>query len=309
MEKEEEDIIEVEWEEKARREKDERVIQSVSTSSSFRGKAEEEEKKKKEEEEEEERNRVTVAGPRPPTFEDISRLGEEAFDERQKRALSEEYMRTDAANAPASDTDGEKKRRRAKRVLLDLMGAGENFDNLLAEYKRAGVVDETLVVVTSARLRTARAAGDSDIEELLTLVLMRLMRELAVQNSSPGMRLVDELLQDRFMNDDEATKYFIEKRLRIGEHLRGVDVIGVALSLSNAAAAAAAAEDGTEMVALEDFFASIDDLLNTAKGESDEYRNMHAGTLSRLVQIKTWTLDSLRTVGSTVVDDTNADDS
>ena len=148
-------------------------------------------------------------------------------------------------------------------------------------------------------LIVASGAGCATLlEELLSLVLMRLMRELAVQKSSAGMRLVDELLQDRFMDDDEGTKYFIEKRLRIGEHMRGVDVIGVALSMSNAAAAAAAAEDGTEMVALEDFFASIDDLLNTAMEEPDEYRITHARTLDRLKKIKAWTIESLRKYAS-----------
>ena len=44
------------------------------------------------------------------------------------------------------------------------MQSGEDFEKVLARYKQAGVVDEMLCVVTSARLRTAKADKDEDLE-------------------------------------------------------------------------------------------------------------------------------------------------
>lgn len=257
-------------------------------------------------------------GPEPPTLGDVARHGADAFDDGQKRELAESYMGSmPGADVPSTsegkealDDDGigtvgdeDRSRNRAKRVLLDLMQSGEDFEKVLARYKQAGVVDEMLCVVTSARLRTAKADKDEDLEGLLSLILVRLIREIAAKHSSAGMRLIDELLQDRFMRDDEATRFFIEKRLNIGSQMRGVDVIGMAMKLRGSPSAAGPGEtDGggdangneDEIVTVKDFIGSIDNLLNSAEEEGADYRKKHAETLERLAQMKTWTLEALR---------------
>ena len=253
-------------------------------------------------------------GPEPPTLGDVARHGADAFDDGQKRALAESYVGSGSAADVASTSSGapggggpggegegegeeDKSRNRAKRVLLDLMQSGEDFEKVLARYKRAGVVNEMLCVVTSARLRTAKADRDGELEELLGLILVRLIREIAASHSSAGMRLVDELLQDRFMRDDEAARFFLEKRLNIGAQMRGVDVIGMAMRLSGpapAGAAAAGGGEGDEVVTVKDFIGSIDTLLASAEEEGEAYRRKHAETLGRLAQMRAWTLEALR---------------
>ena len=106
------------------------------------------------------------------------------------------------------------------------------------------------------------------------------------------MRLVDELLQDRFMRDDEAARFFLEKRLNIGAQMRGVDVIGMAMRLSGPAPAGGG--EGDEVVTVKDFIGSIDTLLASAEEEGEAYRRKHAETLGRLAQMRAWTLEALR---------------
>lgn len=211
------------------------------------------------------------AGPSLPSLEDIAKNGEHKFDGRQKRRLAEEYLDVDftssnnigksigkketmdeTAHSHGKDPVFEKGRRRAKRILLDLMSSGEDFEQVFVEYSTAGVIDEMLAIAISARLRTAIADHDVEVEELLALLLQRVMYHIATESASPSMRLINELLSERYMKDDEASKHIVRRRIGIRDDGRlqfrtalsfgerdgngivgGRDVIGMAINISS----------------------------------------------------------------------------
>ena len=210
-------------------------------------------------------------GPSLPSLDDVAKHGEDKFDSLQKNKLAEDYLDVsvlsrsrDNIGSGAACTSGrseseredtaddpqfEKDKRRAKRILLDLMTSGEEFESVFLEYCTAGVVDEVLALTMSARLRTAIADGDTDLQELLALLLQRVMHFLANSSASPSMRLLNELLSERYMLDDEASLYTIRKKLGIGEdgsiqfvagggiadirERNKRDVIGIAIDISS----------------------------------------------------------------------------
>ncbi|KAJ3676279.1 hypothetical protein LUZ60_003691 [Juncus effusus] len=170
--------------------------------------------------------------------------------------------------------------RKARILVSDLIGAGELIEESIEEAAERGELTELVLLVIWNRLDVARRDEETDVIRSLDLLYRRIETEILKRESTPSMRLLNELLNLHDGFDD--SRWIKECRKIMLESFPREDpfsiIVPPGVDFENSEGRMEMPAEDDKILLRVDFIREVDSLLKEIRSEQDEINKSNQGS-------------------------------